>query len=69
MEVVIEPPRFGALKSMPAAGPNADPLLVEIDVTPWSRISVEFRSAQVTKSYESGSVWYWRPETSTPVTA
>ncbi len=55
--------------TFPSAGPNAAPQLVEIDVTPWQRICVTYRPAQAMKSEESGSVWYWRPDTVTSLAA
>jgi hypothetical protein len=53
---------FSAPLTLPPAGPQAQPQVVEIDVTPWRRVSIRFRPAHATKSDESGSVWYWRPE-------
>ena len=53
---------FSAPLTLPPAGPQAKPQLVEVDVTPWRRISLRFLPAHATKSDESGLVWYWRPE-------
>ena len=48
--------------TLPAAGPSAKPQMVEIDVAPWQRIAVLFRAVHATRTEESGSVWYWRPD-------
>jgi hypothetical protein len=62
MPVSTTPPApLQAPSSLPAAGPTAPPHLIEIDVAPWHRISVLYRSVQG-ESEESGKVWYWRPE-------
>ncbi len=51
-----------AFSSLPVAGPNAKPQLVEIDVAPWQRIAVLYKAVHASRTAESGSVWYWRPE-------
>jgi hypothetical protein len=48
--------------ALPTAGPGARPQLIEIDVAPWQRIEVLFRASQATRNDESGTIWYWRPE-------
>lgn len=48
---------------LPTAGPTALPQLIEIDVAPWRRIAVLFRSVKAERGEESGTIWYWRPET------
>ena len=53
---------FSATLNLPPAGPQAQPQLVEVAVTPWRRIAIRFHPAHATKTDESGSVWYWRPE-------
>jgi hypothetical protein len=51
--------------SLPSAGPGASPQLIEIDVAPWQRIAVMFRASQAIRNDESGTIWYWRPDTVT----
>ena len=53
--------------SLPIAGPTAMPQLIEIDVAPWRRIAVLFRSVKAERGEESGAIWYWRPETAASV--
>ena len=59
------PQSFEAPTSLPVAGPNAKPQLVEIDVGPWQRISVQFRAVHARRNEEAGSIWYWRPDAMT----
>jgi hypothetical protein len=47
---------------LPTAGPGASPQLIEIDVAPWQRIAVLFRASQAARNDESGTIWYWRPD-------
>ncbi len=47
---------------MPPAGPAAKPQTVDILVAPWQRITVIFRSVHAQRTGETGSVWYWRPD-------
>ena len=54
---------FEVHTSLPVAGPNAKPQLVEIDVAPWQRISVQFKAVHARRNEEAGSIWYWRPDT------
>ena len=51
--------------SLPSAGPGVSPQLIEIDVAPWQRIAVMFRASQAVRNDESGTIWYWRPDSVT----
>jgi len=51
--------------SLPSAGPGVTPQLIEIDVAPWQRIAVMFRASQAVRNDESGTIWYWRPDSVT----
>jgi hypothetical protein len=48
--------------SLPAAGPDAAPQLVEIYAGPWRRVSVRLVPVRASRTMDGGSVWYWQPE-------